>query len=415
MTDKAEFYNALRVNETLLELYDRMVGEVRLDDVLRTVAAVVCRSFHAERATIYLVDHERQELYSVALIGNVPHPIRVPIESQSLAGHCALTGECLAVPDVYGDLEAVRAGLRFDARWDKKHNFRTRDVLCAPCRFREELLGVVQLVNSKAEPFCEADLPPLQTVARLISYALYHARLYEDLATLKQLEREKARFMRVLVHELKSPVSAAKMLTELLRGQVKDNPPVADMTDRIDRRMDEMRHLVEDVLDLAKIKGGDPLGEVAVLDLTRRTADVCRKHQDAARAKGLDLTVDLADTPLPVRMDSRGCELVLSNLISNAVKYTETGRVHVRLAPADSHAELIVRDTGIGIPEDDIPKLFGEFFRASNAKASSIPGSGVGLAGAKSIIDRFSGQLLLDSQLGKGTTFTLRLPLHEAE
>jgi two-component system phosphate regulon sensor histidine kinase PhoR len=127
------------------------------------------------------------------------------------------------------------------------------------------------------------------------------------------------------------------------------------------------------------------------------------------------LTFDLPAESLRVRFDSQGYRLVLSNLVSNAVKYTPSGSVHVRLSMDETHAALEVADTGLGIPDADVPKLFTEFFRASNAKANAIEGSGVGLSGAKALVERFGGEFLLQTKENKGSAFTVRLPLARDE
>jgi len=115
---------------------------------------------------------------------------------------------------------------------------------------------------------------------------------------------------------------------------------------------------------------------------------------------------------VPVRIDLQGYRLIVSNLVSNAVKYTSAGWVRVSLRREERWAVLEVRDSGMGIPADDIPKLFTDFFRASNARRSKIRGTGVGLAGVKELVERFGGELELTSEENKGSAFRVRLPLH---
>ncbi|MHC4561959.1 MAG: sensor histidine kinase [Planctomycetota bacterium] len=402
--------NNTHTGDGLFNLYDRMIGEVHIPTVLREVADVVWERAGAERASVYLIDQATQELVSVAVIGNVARTIRVPISTTSLAGFCASAGRAFVVEDAYGDLSAIDPDLAFDSRWDKLNDFRTRDVMCAPATFKGEVVGVVQVVNSKQRPFTDADLPALEDVARLIGYALYHAKLYDDLATLKKLEQEKAQFMRLMAHELKSPLSASKMLLGTLDAGADER--TAKVTERMGMRLDEMIDMIGDLLELAKAKSGEPMGDVTVLDLTAETAAECDNYREQADAKGLTVQVDLPDGPLAVRIDAKGCRLVLSNLLSNAIKYTLEGAVSVALSGDGEWAELAVTDSGIGIPEADIPKLFGEFFRASNAKKQKLPGTGVGLAGVKHMVERFGGHIELDSRENEGTTFTVRLPLH---
>ncbi len=406
------FQNDDPAHKELFALFDQMVGDVHIPTVLQEITDVVCRNTRAERATVYMVNRETEELESVAMVGNVAKMIHVPIKPTSLAGFCAMSGQAFVVPDAYGDLSGIDANLHFDSSWDKMNNFRTKDVMCAPATFKGDILGVVQVINSTTWAFDQKDLQPLQVLSRLIGYSIYHARLYNDLATMKKLEKEKAEFMRVMVHELKSPAAATKMLTELLNLREVEDPKIADLHNRISGRMDQMLDLIGDILVLAKAKSGDPMGEIEVLDLKVETEAICENYSQQAEQKGLTMTVDLPAEPLPVRIDSQGCKLVLSNLVSNAVKYTPAGEVAVSLKRKDDWAELRVRDSGIGIPEKDIPKLFREFFRASNAKKSKISGSGVGLAGVKNIIERFSGQMELESVENEGSTFIARLPIY---
>jgi len=405
-------FREMSVSEDFFQLYDQMIGDVYLPDVLQHVTEVVRRALNAERATIYLVEEQTRELVSIAVIGNVASTIRVPIREDSLAGYCASKMASFVVENAYGELSHIDPKLRFDRSWDKINNFRTRDVMCVPAVFKDQVLGVVQVINSLNGPFREADLPPLISVSRLVAYALYHARIYDELITLKRLKQEKAKFMRIMVHELKSPVATAKTMADAVQFQLKDSPKVAALVARIGKRMDDLLALVEDTLDLSRVKAGDPLGDIVEIDLVDEIRSGCEIYLEQARAKGLSMSLDLPDDEVQVRFDLKGLRLVLSNLVSNAVKYTREGSVTVALRTEDDWAVVDVTDSGIGIPEDDIPKLFSEFFRASNARASDIKGTGVGLAGVKELVERFGGRLELASKENQGSTFTARLPLY---
>jgi signal transduction histidine kinase len=177
--------------------------------------------------------------------------------------------------------------------------------------------------------------------------------------------------------------------------------------------MDDMIEMIQDILVLAKTKSGEPMGEIGVLDVATELKACGEKYREQAEQKELDLRIQCTAESLPVRIDHQGCRLILSNLISNAVKYTQAGSVRIAAHTCGTWVTVEIQDTGMGIPEKDIPKLFREFFRASNAKKSNINGTGVGLAGVKSIVERFDGQLELQSVENQGSTFTIRLPLHK--
>lgn len=172
-----------KTQEYLFDLYDRMIGEIEISTVLQTVAEVVRQDLHAERATVYLIDDSTQQLESAAVIGNVARMIKIPIQESSLSGYCALTRRAFVVTDAYEDLSYIDPKLRFDRSWDELNQFRTRDVMCAPALFKGNLLGVVQVLNRQKRIFNPTDLAWLQNTARLIGYALYHAKLLNDIAT----------------------------------------------------------------------------------------------------------------------------------------------------------------------------------------------------------------------------------------
>jgi signal transduction histidine kinase len=398
----------------LLDLYERMIGDVDIQKVLLHVTEVVQEKLNAEAATIYLVREETRELESVAPVGNVNRLIRLPIREESLSGFCAMARRAFVVSDAYDDLGHVSPKLRFDRTWDKINNFRTRDVMCAPAVFNDTIYGVVQVINHRGEPFSDADLPPLMHVTRLVAYALYHAQMYEEISTLRTLDKQKAEFMRIMVHELKSPVSGSRMLATALSFANKGNSKIVEMAEKIGGRMDQLLGLIEDILQLSSVKSGKPLGEIEVFDIVPETRSGCELYADQAEAKGLDVTVDLGDTPLPIRFDRKGYALVVSNLVSNAVKYTPQGSVGVTLRRNKGAAVLSVSDTGLGIPETDVPKLFEEFFRASNVRAGDINGTGVGLAGVKQLVERFGGVMELQTTQNEGSTFIVRLPISKA-
>jgi signal transduction histidine kinase len=395
----------------LFELYEQMIGEVGTINVLHKATEVISEILNAERATIYIAIKETHELKSVAIVGNVSQSIIIPISIQSLAGFCAQTKRSFVVPDAYGDLTCLDPKIKFDKSWDEMNNFRTRDVICTPAIFKGEVVGVVQAINSKGDPFNSSYIQPLENISRFIAFALYHAQLYDELATLKGLEKEKAEFMRILVHELRSPVAISKMLISTMLFMAKENTEITPFLNRIGNRMDQLLLLVEDILHMSKIKSGNPLGEICIFDLVVETKSTFEQHLEEAKVKGLIMKIDLPDCPVRVRIDLYGYQLILSNLISNAVKYTSTGSVVVSLSQENKWAILKVKDTGIGIPKKDIANLFTEFFRATNARKSQITGTGVGLAGVKELVTRFGGILELNTKENEGSEFIVRLPL----
>jgi two-component system phosphate regulon sensor histidine kinase PhoR len=238
------------------------------------------------------------------------------------------------------------------------------------------------------------------------------AQPWAELAALRRRQKEQAESMQMLVHELRSPVLASRSMVAALRYVRRDDEQLEDFLTRIQNRMDQLLDLVNDIVDLSQVKAGHPLGQVIPLDLVAHTGEVCEPYLAEAAARGLAMTLELPESPVRVRMAEQAFHLVLSNLVSNAAKYTPRGSVNITLQQEGSWVVLQVVDTGIGIPQEEIPQLFTEFYRASNARRGQIPGTGLGLAGVKALVERCGGELEVESQENCGSTFTVRLPLH---
>jgi signal transduction histidine kinase len=205
------------------------------------------------------------------------------------------------------------------------------------------------------------------------------------------------------------------LLTALAGGYVGDVPPShLSVIQRALKRVQALQTLVNDLLDLASGKVELKAAERRRLALNPVAEDVCDRLQARAAAKGIALAYDGPDDPLEIVADPADIDRLVTNLVSNAVKYTPAGAVRVTLTQGAGRATFAVADTGIGIPEESLPKLFQEFYRARNAKAIEEAGTGLGLAIVKDLVDRYDGTIAVDSKEGQGTTFTVTLPLAPA-
>lgn len=220
--------------------------------------------------------------------------------------------------------------------------------------------------------------------------------------------------MHVITHELRSPVQVTSSLLNVLsRGYVGElNDKQADLVDRARRRIQLLEALVDDLLDLAAGKANVPVraerGPVALSEMLR---GVCARYEALAEEKDLSVRCECPDDGLIVCGDKEELDRIFDNLVSNAVKYTQVGGVELRAERTDGWVRIAVADTGIGIPEDALPRLFQEFFRARNAKALQETGTGLGLVIVKDLVERYDGQIEVESVEGKGTTITVLLPL----
>ena len=258
-----------------------------------------------------------------------------------------------------------------------------------------------------AKPFTPAELRT--TVSRAATY-LALQRKARRLAE----EKRQARYqlLSVLFHELKAPLAAVEGYLDLLREGLlaPGTGRYEEVLDRSRIRIEGMRRLILDLLDLTRLESGQRKREPVALDARESVRRAVETAQPAASARGIEIAVDGPD-PAPLVADPGELEIVLNNLLSNAVKYNrDGGRVDVRLSRDADAVLLAVADTGIGMSREEVGRLFGEFVRIRNEKTRDIPGSGLGLSIVRKVVELAGGDVSVESEPGKGTTFTVRLP-----
>jgi two-component system sensor histidine kinase/response regulator len=228
----------------------------------------------------------------------------------------------------------------------------------------------------------------------------------------EKLSEFKSSFLNVAAHELRSPVGGAQSLVRtLLRGLAGElKPQQSELLSRVEIRLNFMLELINDILALASSKSietGQPLEEIQVQPAMQK---VIEAFAEEAKNQQVVIKFSAASQPIPVMATENGLNMVFRNLIGNAIKYSKPGgAVEVKIQPDPGFVKVSVADNGIGIPEEDIPHLWDEFFRAKNAHLEGITGTGLGLSIVKQYVDRFGGQVDVASSLGKGTTFTVSL------
>lgn len=234
--------------------------------------------------------------------------------------------------------------------------------------------------------------------------------LVQDLTRLRRLETVRRDFVSNLSHELRTPLASLKALAETLQEGALDDPPAARrFIDQIHTEVDALTQMVMELLELSHIESGRfslELAPAAACDLLHSASR--RMHLQAERA-GLSLRVECADDLPKVRIDSQRMEQVLVNLIHNGVKFTRAGGEVVLSAEADnSFVRFAVRDTGSGIPAEEVTRIFERFYRVDKSRTGS--GTGLGLSIAKHIVEAHAGKIWAESIEGQGSTFYFTIP-----
>jgi PAS domain S-box-containing protein len=226
---------------------------------------------------------------------------------------------------------------------------------------------------------------------------------------LTELDRLKSKFIADVSHELRTPLAVLSTRVYLLENGLPEKRAeyLIGLRDQIER----LTQFVNTILDLSRLELGKARIEFAPVNLNDVIEQVMAALTPRAEANGLRLNLDCADHLPMVRGEFNQLAQVATNLTANAINYTPNGRIDIRTSATDGRVCLQVQDTGIGIASDDLPHLFERFYRGERAGQSRISGSGLGLSIVKEIVDLHGGEIIVESEVGKGSTFTVSLPV----
>ncbi len=261
-----------------------------------------------------------------------------------------------------------------------------------------------------AKPFTPEEL---RTVVEKATRSLIAQREAKRLAEEKRKIR--FQFLSVLAHELKAPIAAVESYLRLMKGRAAGET-LQNYDHIIDRsllRLEGMRKLIFDLLDLTRIESGEKKRELQEVDLVQIAKNAIEIMSVLAKERGIQIQLKAPQSLLLIA-DPGELEIVLNNLISNAIKYNkEKGQVEVLLKKDAQHITIQVTDTGIGMTPEEQKRLFQEFVRIKNEQTRTIVGSGLGLSIVKKIAGLYQGQVSVQSEKGRGSTFTVSLPLNQ--
>ena len=234
--------------------------------------------------------------------------------------------------------------------------------------------------------------------------------IVRDVTERRRTEAVRRDFVANASHELKTPAATIRAAAETLRQAALDDPPaVPRFAAQLDREAVRLSRIVADLLDLSRLESGSTLDERVSLGATAR--EEAKRLEEAAERGGVTVEVRAQDDAI-VRGSGRDLALLVRNLIDNAIRYShEGGKVTVDVERDDGSLILAVGDTGIGIPTRDLSRVFERFYRVDRARSRETGGTGLGLAIVKHVVENHGGTIEVESELGLGTTFRIRIPL----
>lgn len=279
--------------------------------------------------------------------------------------------------------------------------------------------GLLWLATTSPRSWTAVERGLLQHVAAELAQNLVQNHVLSQqrvaMRRLRQADEAKTALVSTVSHELRTPLTSIMGYLDVLFDSYGDQlePEVVSMLHVVERNATRLKAMIEDLLQQSKLEAGRRAGELERVDLAQVLDDVCETVRPLATNAELELEMRRPEPgALVVCGDERELSQAVTNLAANAVKFTRPGgRITVSAGRDETDAEIRVSDTGIGIAAEDLPHLFERFFRASNARSEQIPGTGLGLAIVADIVARHSGSIDVQSTLGVGTSFEIRLPL----
>jgi two-component system phosphate regulon sensor histidine kinase PhoR len=236
----------------------------------------------------------------------------------------------------------------------------------------------------------------------------------QDISHLKELEKMKSEFIAMVTHELRAPITVVEqqlsVILNKLAGELTGKQE--EILLRAKERTKGVLTLIKDLLDLSKIEAGKMVQYKEPLDLRDVVSKVMDLMRTEAEQKKIDLQFSCTPQTRVIHADRNNMEEIFTNLLSNAIKYTpEKGKVWVTLGEESGFVKATVSDNGIGIKREDLPRIFDRFYRVKSAETRQIVGTGLGLSIVKSMVDAHLGSISVESEVGKGSTFTLLFPI----
>ncbi len=390
-----------------------------VQELLRVVPILVKEKMGFHHIQIYFYDEAQNVLRPAAGYGEISRQI-------------IASGKVISMEDE--DNPVVRAArtheIVFVEDLDQEPEFDLREFLpeakaqaIIPLISGDHLLGVSRLFQSRPFGFHHDDVMLFRSLSTQIATALSRARYVEELQEtarrLQELDRLKSEFLANMSHELRTPLNSvigyAEMILMGVDGELND-----DMREDVQAIYENGQHLlsmINDILDLAKIEAGRMSLDIHPLDLRPIMEDIASSAEGLLQKQGSSVKLEVVvEDNLPlVPADPLRLHQILNNLVSNAVKFTEEGHIRVHARREGQWAVISVEDTGVGIPEEAREIIFEKFRQADGSYTRKAQGTGLGLAITRSLVEMHGGTLTLESEVGKGSTFTIHLPLYNRD
>jgi len=365
-----------------------------LDKLLGLILDAATKSIGADRGTLYLVDDVKKELWSKILQGSNMIEIRLPI-GKGLSGFVAEKGETILIPDTYADP-------RFNPEIDKQSGYRTRNMLCMPMKNKDgKLIGVFQLLNKKEGAFDAEDVNFIDAFSAHASVAIENARLAQEMVQNERLSAV-GRMASVIIHDIKNPMGTLRVYAQVMKKK-SGNEEANKLADEMIRQVDRFVNMTQEILDFTRGVSASNFQDMEFKTVMDDVLSFIEKDLEKNNVK-LEKNPNFEGI---VTMDQDKIVRVFYNIASNARDaMPQGGMLTLTTALDGGYVRIDFKDTGTGMPDEVKKKIFEPFMTYGKKH-----GTGLGMAIVKKVIDDHHGTIDIESEMGHGTTITIRLPV----
>ena len=380
--------------QNLIDASKSINSTLDLDKLLGLILDAATKSIGADRGTLYLVDDVKKELWSKILQGSNMIEIRLPI-GKGLSGFVAEKGETILIPDTYADP-------RFNPEIDKQSGYRTRNMLCMPMKNKDgKLIGVFQLLNKKEGAFDAEDVNFIDAFSAHASVAIENARLAQEMVQNERLSAV-GRMASVIIHDIKNPMGTLRVYAQVMKKK-SGNEEANKLADEMIRQVDRFVNMTQEILDFTRGVSASNFQDMEFKTVMDDVLSFIEKDLEKNNVK----LVKNPNFEGIVTMDQDKIVRVFYNIASNARDaMPQGGMLTLTTALDGGYVRIDFKDTGTGMPDEVKKKIFEPFMTYGKKH-----GTGLGMAIVKKVIDDHHGTIDIESEMGHGTTITIRFPV----
>lgn len=380
--------------QMIIKAAELVNSNIRIDEVLKNIVDVATDLTRADRGTLYLVDKEKNELWSLITMGDEMREIRLKI-GEGLAGFVAKSGETVNIKDVQKDS-------RFRSDIDRASGYKTRNMICFPIKNNKgEIAGVLQLLNSSKGEFNKRDEEFLNALSIHSAIALQNAELVEKLLQTERVH-SLGKMANFLIQDIKKPILVSKRYAEHLRS--KQLP--ADTTKIIDMLLEQLGQVADLVQSTSSYSEGKTILRTINVSLNNTLADYASRVEQNVESRNCKIVTE-TDKDVTVKLDVKEFFQCYMHIVKNACDaMPDGGIVHVSTKRDDKKVKIYFKDSGLGIPEGFKEKIFEPFMTHGKKE-----GTGLGLSITKKVVKAHNGTIAVESPIGNGATFIITLPI----